>query len=233
MVYMFKTQIQQKNHLSHKHTKPVSSCKELHGFSCLQMTRHSSVRCVSDSSLQTATFQNTRKNMGIRSLHVRSAIRCSTGRMSCWTIKGGIWKVNLLQVNLIISLGTAVEVGRLRKWQSALDSSGWWLSFFLIISYLIQCFKLKQNLTFMKNNSSGSRAINSHVTWLTMQQFGQADFNYMFFFLCILFFLFENSCGNLKIWRQRVNLPRTAESDYYINTVSVAFYLWNTSIYEN
>lgn len=96
--------------------KLFPAVKSCNGFSCLQMTRHSSVRCVSDSSLQTATCQNTRKSTGIRSLHVRSAIRCSTGKMSCWTIKGGTWKVNLLQINLIISLGAAVELGRLRKW---------------------------------------------------------------------------------------------------------------------
>lgn len=90
--------------------------KELCCFSCLQMTRHSSVRCVSDSSLQTVIFQNTRKSTGIRSLHVKSATRCSTGRMSCLTIKGDTWKVGILQINLMTTLETAVEGRRLRKW---------------------------------------------------------------------------------------------------------------------
>lgn len=63
---------------------------------------------------------------------------------------------------------------------------------FLIISYLVKSFKFQPNVTFMKNNSSGPRAVNSHVeaAWLIMQQLRLADFNYIFFFLCILLFFF-------------------------------------------
>lgn len=43
MGYMFKTQIQQKNHLSHQHTKAVSSCKELQWF--LLLTDDKTFQC--------------------------------------------------------------------------------------------------------------------------------------------------------------------------------------------
>lgn len=74
------TQVSQKNYVCHKQ-KLAFLFKRLHGFSCSQMTRHSSVRCVSDSFLQTVIFPNTRKSTEIRSLRAKSAIRCSTGRM--------------------------------------------------------------------------------------------------------------------------------------------------------
>lgn len=99
------TQVSQKNYVCHKHRKLAFLFKKLPGFSCLQMTRHSSVRCVSDSFLQTVIFPNTRKSMEIRSLHVKSAIRCSTGKMSCWTIKGDTWKVSFPPMNLVIMVG--------------------------------------------------------------------------------------------------------------------------------
>lgn len=58
-----------------------------------QMTRRSNVRCVSDSSPPTATSPSTRRSTGTRSSPARSAARCSTARTSCWTTRGGTWKV--------------------------------------------------------------------------------------------------------------------------------------------
>lgn len=105
--------------------------------------------------------------------------------------------------------------------------SSWMVAVFLLISYLIKSFKFQQNVTFMKSNSSGSRAISSHVkaAWLIMQQFRLADFNF-FFFLYILFFLFLKFF--VVTWKSKgreLTCHSLAESDYYINT---ACYLWNT-----
>lgn len=87
--------------------------------------------------------------------------------------------------------------------------SSWMVAVFLLISYLIKSFKFQQNVTFMKSNSSGSRAISSHVkaAWLILQQFRLADFNFFFLSLHPILPFFKFFCGNLKIRRQRVNLP--------------------------
>lgn len=77
----------------------------------LQMTRHFSVRCVSDSFLQTATSQSTKRNMETKNLPVRSAISCSTGRMSCWITRGDTWKVSTFGVNFLLEFELTAEVG--------------------------------------------------------------------------------------------------------------------------
>ncbi|KAF6385371.1 PR/SET domain 15 [Rhinolophus ferrumequinum] len=38
------------------------------------------------------TFPSTRRSTGTKSLRVKSATKCSTARMSCWTTRGGTWK---------------------------------------------------------------------------------------------------------------------------------------------
>lgn len=81
-----------------RHTSGILVRGDLPHIVCLfsgQMTRRSNVRCVSDSSPPTATSLSTRRNMGTRSLPVKSVVRCSTARMLCWTTRGGTWMVSL------------------------------------------------------------------------------------------------------------------------------------------
>lgn len=90
--------------------------------------------------------------------------------------------------------------GQVKEMIVCIRFSGWWL-FFFIINYLVKSVKFQQNMTLMKNNSSGPRAVNSHVeaACLIIQQFKLSDFNYIFILLRILFLLFKILSGNLKI----------------------------------
>uniref|UniRef100_D6RIL7 PR domain containing 15 n=1 Tax=Mus musculus TaxID=10090 RepID=D6RIL7_MOUSE len=87
-----------KQHVSYKHSRnEVDGEYRYRCGSCGKTFRMESAlefhNCRTDSSPPTATSLSTRRNMGTRSLPVRSAVRCSTARMLCWTTRGDTWMV--------------------------------------------------------------------------------------------------------------------------------------------
>nr|KAF6383321.1 PR/SET domain 15 [Pipistrellus kuhlii] len=86
-----------KQHVSYKHSRnEVDGEYRYRCGTCEKTFRIESAlefhNCRTDSSPPTATSPSTRRSTGTRSSLAKSATRCSTARMSCWTTSGGIWR---------------------------------------------------------------------------------------------------------------------------------------------
>ncbi|KAF6385370.1 PR/SET domain 15 [Rhinolophus ferrumequinum] len=80
-----------KQHVSYKHSRnEVDGEYRYRCGTCEKTFRIESA--LEFHNCRTVTFPSTRRSTGTKSLRVKSATKCSTARMSCWTTRGGTWK---------------------------------------------------------------------------------------------------------------------------------------------
>ncbi|XP_057553375.1 PR domain zinc finger protein 15 isoform X3 [Hippopotamus amphibius kiboko] len=88
-----------KQHVSYKHSRnEVDGEYRYRCGTCEKTFRIQSA--LEFHNCRTATFPSTRRSTGTRSSPVKSATRCSTARTSCWTTRGGTWKVFSCRSNM-------------------------------------------------------------------------------------------------------------------------------------